>query len=229
MSTKQKTVAETGFLVENTCIMNRKNNLKLQKINFFVPLIVLCGTFFTACTTASEGVSASRPPELLEDQNYYPVLQRWTRNVHYSTSFQKRIDVSATLLTEEFRRAYAARWGRLRGTAQDFQLGDLSAGKLGLLVSAYTPEDVYQELDNKVLWNIQLAYGTQNLNWTASKRMRDKTIFSPFFNYINQWSSEYLFVFDVPESIAGAGSVVLPESVTLAMKSPLATLDFTWR
>lgn len=151
------------------------------------------------CVSSNE---ATVPPAPSQDAVYAPVLERWTRKANVFSQFQNRIEVSAVLLADEMRRAVGERLSRLRGSSDGVSvLTDSSGGaRLGVLVSVYTPENPYLNLDDKTLWSLSLRIGPTQQPPMYVRRVFDKTTLEPFFSHIHRWSQDYLIVFDFPES-----------------------------
>lgn len=182
-----------------------------------------------ACTTTSDDATAVAPVALRDDAEYFPVLQKWTKEAHLFSQFQKRIDVHATLLTDEFRQAYAGRWARLRGDS-GAQLENLGGTSLGVVLSVFTPDDPYMEIENRALWSVTLKYGTQTVPLTQARKLPNKPLFQPYFHFINQWTQETLLVFDVvPGGDPSSKVLALPQTLSLSLRSALANVDVTWR
>lgn len=153
----------------------------------------------TACVSKTESFV---PPGPAEDEQYSPVLNRWSRDIQVFSKFQNKVQVTAVLLADEMRRAVAERLSRLRGNTDGLAvLSDSSGGaRLGMLVSVFTPENSYLNLDDKSLWSLSLRIGPNQQGPMYVRKVSDKTLLQPFFAHIHQWSQDYLLVFDFPET-----------------------------
>ena len=195
----------------------------------FALALLLGGVLFSAaaCTTTSQESAAMVPPTPIEDSAYAPILQKWSREAHVVEHFQKQVDINAVLFTDEMRRAYAERFARLRGNA-DAQLEDIGSGKLGFVVSVFSPVTDYLELDNRLLWTISARSGAQNVTTPTVRRLQSKTPFEAFFPFISRWSQDYLVIFDTSGQ---SGNPVLanPTSVTLLLRCALANVELNWK
>jgi hypothetical protein len=199
-----------------------------------VPAAFLCITLaasvvgLAACTSTKGDVTAAIPPEPLSDDAYAPVYDKWFRKVSLVDQFQKRLDASAVLFTDDMRKAYAERWVRIRGD-REAEIEALAGGKLAVFVSVFTPETDYLDLDNSQLWSHSLQLGAQGASPVAVKRLFAKSAFSPFFPFVNRWTSDFLVLFDASSSsLQGAGLVNAPQA-SFQMRSALASLEFTWK
>jgi hypothetical protein len=184
----------------------------------------------SGCVTG--GGSASVPPSPAEDQQYAPVVERWTRKVHVFSKFQNRVEISAVLLADEMRRAVADRLARLRGNTDGLSvLTDSSGGvRLGMLVSIFTPEGAYLDLDDKSLWSLTLRIGPNQQAPLYVRRVSDKTPLKPFFSHIHQWSQDYLLVFDFPETALQKENDAqkLPTVAEFTAQSSVARVEIRW-
>lgn len=189
---------------------------------------VLLAFFTAACTTTSAGVSSDLPPSAKDDDAYISVVNKWKREATVFSQFQKRVDAVAVLFTDEFRRAYAERWNRLRADNRA-SFEEVGANKMAVLVSAYTPEYQYSFLDNTKLWSYQLKVADKTLTPYQISHLNDKALFEAFFPFINKWTKEYLVIFETSEGGVGSQAVVNPTSVSFAMRSALVSLNFEWK
>ncbi len=176
---------------------------RVERLTFQAPFVRLAAAALAlitgGCVSSNE---ATVPPAPSQDAVYAPVLERWTRKANVFSQFQNRIEVSAVLLADEMRRAVGERLSRLRGSSDGLSvLSDSSGGvRLGVLVSVYTPENPYLNLDDKTLWSLSLRIGPTQQPPMYVRRVFDKTTLEPFFSHIHRWSQDYLLVFDFPES-----------------------------
>lgn len=191
---------------------------------------IFCMFVSVQCTSTSSGGSqADVPRSPAADSDYAPIEKKWTREVHVYKDFQKRVDAFALLFTDEMRRAFATRWQSLHGN-QITSLEDLGQGKLGIVVSAFTPEFPYSKLDDAKIWGIQLSWGEQKFSPSLVKHLSQKAQFEPYFSFVNFWSREYLLLFDVnPSTEPSQAAMVVPTQVTLQLKSALAAVEFVWK
>jgi hypothetical protein len=204
----------------------------LRSVGFstlFAGLLLLASTQ-SGCVTG--GGSASVPPSPVEDHQYAPVVERWTRKVHVFSKFQNRVEISAVLLADEMRRAVAERLARLRGNTDGLSvLTDSSGGvRLGMLVSVFTPEGAYLDLDDKSLWSLTLRIGPNQQAPMYVRRVNDKTPLKPFFSHIHQWSQDYLLVFDFPETALQKENDAqkVPTVAEFTAQSPVARVELRW-
>lgn len=204
----------------------------LRSVSFsplFAGLLLLVSAQ-SGCVTG--GGSANVPPTPMEDQQYAPVVERWTRKVHVFSKFQNRVEMSAVLLADEMRRAVAERLARLRGNTDGLSvLTDSSGGvRLGMLVSVFTPEGAYLDLDDKSLWSLNLRIGPSQQAPLYVRRVNDKTPLKPFFSHIHQWSQDYLLVFDFPETALQKENKAqnVPTSAEFTAQSSMARVELRW-
>ena len=198
-------------------------HFNLATIVTFVSLIF---TVF-GCATTSPGVaSVTQSTSLKDDSVYFPVLKKWTRSAQSFREFQNRGNLNVTLITDEFRRAYQVRLENILGRKSDFE--GVGAGKLGFVVSGFTPDEPFKEYDNKQFWTVTLRYGDRILEPSGARTMVPKAAFEPMFDYIHKWSTDYLFVFDLAAGDQFGTSNAVPQKVSLEFKSSISNFLFEW-
>lgn len=189
-------------------------------------------TLVTGVSCVSNSVSGSTPPSALEDDAYEPILRRWSRKINVFSKFESRVEMSAVLLTDEMRRAVTQRLSRLRGPGDGLSvLSDSSGGvKLGVLVSVFTPDTPFANLDDRTLWSLAMRIGPSQLNPMYVRRVADKTLLQMFFSNIHQWSQDYLLVFDFPETILQRENENQKQTLTAEFiaQSAIAKVELRW-
>ena len=220
------------FVSTMSCFVSTQSArlLSASRLSLVFALTGLFGSTFvgaTGCTSTSQESGALVPPLPNEDPAYSPILDKWSREAHVVEKFQKQVDVHAVLFTDEMRRAYAERFARLRGNA-DAQLEDIGGGKLGFLVSVFSPVNDYLDLDNNQLWTLSVRSGAQSAGTPAVRKLKSKTPFEAFFPFINRWSQDYLVVFDTTGQ-AGNPLLANPQSMTLLLRCALANVELNWK
>ena len=189
--------------------------------------LIAVSPVFTACTTADEGTRVAIPPEPANDPDYARVLARWHKDASIFDRFQNRLSVHAVLFTEEMRQAYLNRWVQIRGDSSA-KIGMDVGGKLAVFVSVFTPEEEFLRLDDSSLWTVRLMYGEKQLAPFMIRRIYDKPLHAGFFEFVNNWTYEYLIVFDVSVTDS-SDAVVLPSVVSAQLMSSLASVEFQWK
>jgi len=204
-----------------------------NKFAFACTVLLLAGSLVLTTTgCVSSQVSSVAPPGPSEDDVYQPVLARWTKNIRVFSKFQHRIEMSGVLLSEEMRRAVSQRLSRLRGSGEGISvLSDSSGGvRLGVLVSVFSPEAPYNNLDDRTLWTLSMRIGPNQQSPLYIRRVVDKTLLQTFFLGINQWTQDYLLVFDFPETALqrdNENQQQLPTAEFLA-QSAVARVELRW-
>jgi hypothetical protein len=210
------------------------HEMKKPQFRSWMKYLVLGSFFLTACV--SENVASDIVPKPSKDSVYFPVLSKYTKSDSVYASLQKVIDISVVKFTEEMKNSYLNRLARIRqsnplqpqaeivGTnVNSFLTLDFASSgpKIGFLVSVYTPDSSFQELENKNLWNIR--YG--NLPVSKIQKLTDKDVLDAFFPFVNKWSTEYLVIFE-----QGAAENPQPKPLRdqLIFSSSLVSLSFQW-
>ena len=223
-----------GFISPNreaeTVLLPRKHTLRSWS------LLALALFSLSPCagvvSCVSKSATGSTPPGPTDDDVYEPVLSRWTRKINVFSKFQNRVEMTAVLLTDDMRRAVTQRLSRLRGSGEGLSvLSDSSGGvRLGVLVSVFTPEAPYSNLDDRTLWSLSMRIGPSQLSPVYVRRIADKTLLQTFFSNIHQWSQDYLMVFDFPETILQRDNEIQKQSLTAEFiaQSAVAKVELRW-
>jgi hypothetical protein len=182
----------------------------------------------SACTSGWGASTAQVPAAPNSDESYKSVLAQWHTRVSVFDKFQKVIEGDAVLFSNEMRSAYASRWKEIRNESGS-NLGDLSSGKMALVVSYFTPKDDFMELNNAQLWTLQLKLGGKMYSPALVQRLFEKSALEGFFPFVNKWTTEYLVVFDVSSDLAGEKGLVQEKAGTeFSMNSSLVKALFRW-
>jgi hypothetical protein len=201
-----------------------------NKFRFFAAVVCFCPLILQSACVSARGSGV--PPDAATDAVYAPVLERWTRKAGVFSQFQNKIEISAVLLTDQMRKAVGDRLARLRGATEGMSvLSDSSGvGRLGMLVSVYTPENAYLNFDDKSLWSLSLRVGPQQQQPLFVRRVFDKTALEPFFSNIHRWSQDYLLVFDFPETAVSqeAKTDAAASEAEFFAQSALARISLRW-
>ena len=192
--------------------------------------ILLCVGFFS-CVSASRNSSALVPASANSDESYFKAYEAAHVELLVNNEFQKKFDAHGVLFSTEMRRAYTERWTRLHGKT-DAGLGDLSGGKLAVILSYFSPEDDYMDLTNAQLWSVSLNVAGTEYPPTLVQRLQQKTALKVFFPFINHWSADYLLVFDANSDTKGESQSVTPTPsvlrTQLSLSSALVQAKLVW-
>jgi hypothetical protein len=204
------------------------NNLKLKRTLQLILLSLMSLAGSLGCVSASNLSSAKVPESPEGDKEYAEAYRKWHTRLSVTDQFQKKFDADGVLFSNEMRKAYTERWQRLRGK-NDAGLGDLSGGKLAVILSYFSPEDDYLELGNTQLWSVSLEVGGKTYAPALIQRLQQKTALQGFFPFVNHWTADYLLVFDAnsDESGASQGSIDLTKT-QLKLSSALVQANLGW-
>jgi len=161
-----------------------------------------------------------------EDRTYYPVLKRSTQSADVIKNFETRFKVRATWLSPEFRTAFAKRLGEVYQQT-DASFGEADA-KAGFFVTIYAPDHNAVDLANPHHWNLFMRGADGTIKPSVVKRINDKIRWSPFFDTINPWTTEYLVVFDTAPVNANSPELVGATPVELTLANADAQVTLKW-
>lgn len=171
-------------------------------------------------STVDEG-SVATPPDPQQDTAYWPVHEKWHRSGKWYGDLEEFVRVHAVFLSDEFRSAYLRRFESVRGERLDVFAGErLNA----ILVSLYASHEPFANLADAKQWS--LFVGSTQVRPTEVRELGEKTLLQAFFPYADNWSREFLVVFD-PTAPAENGTA-LPTSLTFSARSTQVSFSLTW-
>lgn len=176
----------------------------------------------SGCITSSDP-EVSYPLDARDDQDFAPILKQNSAHFDVIKNFETKYQVHITYLTPAFREAMARRYERIFNEPLT-QVAEASQ-KTGFFISLFTGNRDLIDLDNKDIWTIKLEVGASKLDPSRIERLRPKERWSPFFPEINQWSQEYLVLFDTPPK-GSAGDA--PQQLFLSLNSPVGSVRSAW-
>jgi hypothetical protein len=122
-------------------------------------------------------------------------------------------------VTPVFQEALTQRYAHIWNEPQP--LINEPAEKTAFFVTLYTANQELGNIADADVWNIQLQVSGQTLKPSAIKKLKPKERWQPFFPEINQWSREFLILFDrQPESSA--------DPMRLILSSPDGSVRAEW-
>jgi hypothetical protein len=187
-------------------------------------LYVVAALAYVSCVnTMSDSVDLNERPE--DDRSYLKAYDHATRDEKVVVNFETRFTVSATYLSPEFRAAFARRFEKLFNAPQPFL--EEASNKAGFFVSIFSPERDGYDLTNDQLWSIQLRTEDRAHKPILVKRLDNKSRWRPFFLDVNNWSDEYLILFDSP-SVSMDEKLVNKAQIKLLLANADARVTLAW-
>ena len=190
--------------------------------------IGLCATLtcISGCVTSIEDdvIVANAPAE---DDEYFEQLQKASKNRKVFKDFEKRYEVTATYFSPEFRAALNERSRRV--FMRELDPLKQGSGQATFLISIYGPNTANLELDNEAHWTIQLQGSmSQSMSPLKVDRVMDKEHLRAFFDDVNDWTQEYLVIFDTPAVNPNSPDLVEKTSLNLIFANADAKISLTW-
>ena len=136
--------------------------------------------------------------------------------------------MTATYLSPQFQKAFADRLSFLYFDQQT-ALSE-TEGKAAFFVSLHAPENRLNELTNKQIWSIGLDSSESNttLAPVLLRHLADKERWQAFFPSVNEWTKEYLIVFDIPAVTPNAPQLVQGQDLTLKLANADGKVELQW-
>lgn len=196
----------------------------------------LCLLFFTALlvTGCAPAQKASRPSV---DSAYFQALERSSRGFKAYEGFESRLYVNATYKSEDFRRAYIAKY------SADYALGPERAQALlereleqleaynEFFFTAYTPDEALNDFHKKdSVWQVYLEDGQGNKvrPVSISRIGNSEAVMRDYFPYYDLWSRAYVARF--PKYTENGQEIPGPAGVMkLSFTGAIAKGELTWQ
>jgi len=193
-------------------------------------LRLLCTVTLAARLTSGCVYSADNEVALnatvAQDKQYAKALKEATRSADVINNFEMRYRVKVTRLEPSFRAAFAKRFADVyRQQGPVFEEAD---AKTGFFVSIMSPEHKAIDLENAYHWNIFLTTKDGDIKPASVKKLNDKLRWTPFFDFVDPWSQEYLLVFDKAAGEANAPDLVEKNLLSLTFANADAKVSFAW-
>ncbi len=175
-------------------------------------------------TSIEEAVEIN--PTAESDGAYYKVYSKYTREANVFDNFENKYNLTATVLSPEMRSSMASRYERLYKVQQGIL--EEASSKTGFFVSIFSPERGGLDLDDEVLWTIMVKIGETPRRPALVRRLGEKERWRPFFPEVNQWSKEFLIVFDEPLPDLATDDLVRKNSISLKIANADASVSLAW-
>lgn len=193
----------------------------------------LCLVFFAALLLFAGCAAVETPPA----EDYFKVLERWSRGQKVYAGLEARLYINATYKTAEFRRAYMERY------AKSYELAPGHTKSLAereneqaeafneFFFTAYTPDDALNDFDKaETVWQMYIEDESGNRSRPISITAVDSSeqVVREFFPYFDLWSKAYTVKF--PKYVDG-GAEINPEkgAVKLIVTGVMGKGELVWR
>ncbi len=193
---------------------------KAWQVIGILQLLMLC-----SCIKSSEK-EITLPLPVDKDAAYTQSYNKATASYEIINNFETRFTVKTTLLSSQFRQAFAGRYQSLYNESAPV-LTEASQ-KTGFFVSVYAANEQLNDISDVNLWTIQLIKGNETLRPSKVQRLRDKDRWRPFFTDITPWSHEFLVIFDTPAPITGDQDLVYTKESRLVLSNQDGRVTITW-
>jgi hypothetical protein len=198
----------------------------MYKLNSTLSLLLTgLAILVSGCVSSIESaVDINEPVE--SDGAYYEAYKKYTQEAKVISNFEHRYSITATVLAPELRSALGKRYESLFKVQQSV-LDDAST-KSGFFVTIFSPNRAGYDIEDEVHWTILMEGGETPRRPTVVRRLDDKERWGPFFPEVNQWSKEYLVVFDESLPDLAAAELVKKNSISLIFANADAQVKLTW-
>ncbi len=212
--------------------MRRPNTTSPTALTGRAAPLVACVLSLLALLACSQGATIKTVDLLWPDLGdpYQQTTKAWTRSQAIYKGINAEFLATATLLSEPWRKAYAARYAEVyflpQAEAEAFRLDQLAAGHkhIEVVLALSSPRKGLAKLDYRdPQWRVFLLAGGQQLAPLEIAPMEGDTWpdtkLEAFFPYWKRWQHFYRLRFDRPPS----------GPLTLVMSGPAGRVEFQWQ
>ena len=190
------------------------------------PILLLASlTVFYGCVTSWED-EVTVNDSLHADDEYTEVLERYSKNAKVFINFEAKFTVDATMLSSQFRSALATRYERLFKLPQPI-LSE-ATDKAGFFISVFSPNVRGYDLEDESTWSMFLDINGKLIKPSVVKRVTHKERWTPFMPGVNQWTKEYLIVFDEALPDVSSEELLKKNSIALTIANADAQVRLGW-
>ncbi|WGL59651.1 hypothetical protein QEJ31_14055 [Pigmentibacter sp. JX0631] len=219
------------------------SRLKLKKTgtSFFYYIIFIF--LYTGCVHNQAEVL--KPSNMYEDENYQPVLTKWSKSTNIYKDLELKFKITAVLISPEMEEAYKNRIEYIYGPkAKIDEKILLKKDTIAVVLDFFSKPDTFFELSDEGLWKISLKINDIIVPSHEIHPYRRKEGLKPFFPLSSYWSKHYIVLFKLPsEALKGleVKDLFLNEKkeskelssneenkITLSMHSAEAQIKFSW-
>jgi hypothetical protein len=155
--------------------------------------------FYLLLVNCQSNLKTNSSNSSLQDKNYKKSLQEHTRKSNLSNDFNIMFTIYASSINNKFFNVFKAKYYEIFPQAQksDDTIIQKINNKTAFIISIYSPDSNLLNLKNKKQWNIYLEENNKNLIFPLSLTPLKKTdSWNSFFPFINDWTRDYLVIFD---------------------------------
>lgn len=161
-----------------------------------------------------------------EDQSFDKALEKAAKTRSVFSDFETRFILTAIYISPEFRAAFSKRLEKVYKKS-DVELGEIGS-KAGFVVTLQVFDDTRADLTNPQHWTVLLNREDGPVRPILIKPLADKERWRAFFPSINQWSHDFLVVFDAPGVDANTPKLVEKSPVSVTFANADAQIALTW-
>lgn len=188
----------------------------------FSSLVAWC---VASCVHSKEAdVTITESPT--EDQAFDKALEKAAKTRSVFSDFETRFILTAVYISPEFRAAFSKRLEKVYKKS-DVELGEIGS-KAGFVVTIQVFDDTRADLTNPQHWTVLLNGEDGPIRPILIKPLADKERWRAFFPSINQWSHDFLVVFDTPGIDANTPKLVEKSPVSVTFANADAQVALSW-
>lgn len=187
-------------------------------------LVASCLSILPGCLSTIDSTNLQTPTPVPEDPAYNKIYQESSQKFDFIDRFETKYKISITQLNTNFRQAIASRYEKVFLEPQP--LLTEASNKTAYFVTMYSSNNRLADLADDRLWAVQLRTGSSVLKPSVIKRIEPKERWHAFFPEINNWSAEFLLLFDQTPPANQPDAVNAVSELILA--SPEGSISTRW-
>lgn len=151
----------------------------------------------SSCDAPRSPVSNTVFDSMDSSPTYRNAFKGATQSTTIYSKYEKLYTINASFLSREF---YSALRETMAERTTNMELLQTLRSNQSLMVSIFSPSEEFNDLSNSRLWDFTLTVNGVVYRAKTVTKIKEKESWYPFFPYISRWSSDFLIVFDIPDS-----------------------------
>lgn len=175
--------------------------LLLRIIKTFSYLVFLI--LYSSCVHQESEVVRITPPQA--DENYQPVLTKWSRTSNIYKDLQLQFKINAVLVAPEMEDAYKKRIEYVYGAQAKFEDKILLKNDtIAIILDFFAKPDAHLDLSDENIWHLKLQINDIEVRASQVYPFKRKESLDTFFPASSYWSRYFVVIFKFPyEALQG--------------------------
>lgn len=195
-----------------------------MKIKLIYALIGFLQFIFTGCLEKKIEIDIHKT--VTEDKSFLKSLESNTRSVKVFKSFENKVQLSATYIGNDFKKALDRRVKDLY--QEENTIFTNSDSKVGFFISVFSPLKGISNIADTTLWSIYVVDDNVKKYPIKITQIYNKQRWQSFFPYINFWTQEYFVLFDYDDLSDESIELLEKRQLNLVLSNSDAKIKLSW-